>query len=52
VTQKEGENRNSVPIVILTHEAREADMQAALLELRGLAEVSERPVMYRVEDLD
>jgi len=51
VTQKEV-NRHIVPMVILTHKAREADMQAALMEIRGLnAEVPEPPVMLRIEDL-
>jgi homoserine dehydrogenase len=50
VTQKEAA-APSVPIVILTHEAREADMQAALAELRGFEEVTEKPVLLRIEEL-
>ena len=50
VTQQEAE-RPAVPIVILTHEAREADMQDALAQIAQLAVVAETPVLYRIEDL-
>jgi homoserine dehydrogenase len=50
VTQKEME-RKVVPMVILTHAAREADMQAALAELRAQPEIPEPPVLLRIEDL-
>lgn len=50
VTQKEAAGA-SVPLVILTHEAREADMQTSLTRLRGLPEVVEKPVLLRIEDL-
>jgi len=41
----------SVPMVILTHEAKESDMQAALGKMRELDEIVEPPVMFRIEDL-
>ncbi len=55
VTQQESEEMGKargevVPVVILTHEAREKDLQAALLKLRELDVVAEPPVMLRIED--
>ncbi len=50
VTQKEADSA-VVPLVILTHEAREADMQKALADLRGRPEVAEKPILLRIEDL-
>ena len=51
VTQSEVA-QESVPMVILTHEAREADMQEALRQLGALDEVVQPPVLFRIEDLD
>jgi len=50
VTQKE-ESTTSVPLVILTHRAREADMQYALAEIGDLTEIVSSPVIFRIEDL-
>jgi len=50
VTQKEV-NQPSVPMVILTHQAREAAIQRALQEIGQLDEIVEPPVMFRIEDL-
>lgn len=50
VTQQEV-SRQSVPLVILTHHAREADMQEAIREVRDLPAVEEPPVLIRIEDL-
>ena len=50
VTQKEV-NQESVPLVILTHRATEADMQQALDEMRGLNEIVQDPVLFRIEDV-
>ncbi|NOY80147.1 MAG: homoserine dehydrogenase [Kiritimatiellaeota bacterium] len=50
VTQQEV-SQNTVPLVILTHAAREADMQQALDEIRALPVVDEPPVLIRIEDL-
>lgn len=41
-----------VPLVILTHDAREKDMQDALKSIAALEDVMETPVMLRIEDLD
>ncbi len=47
----EGMEPAAVPVVILTHEACEKDMQSALVQLRELDVVAEPPVMLRIEDL-
>jgi homoserine dehydrogenase len=39
----------SVPLVIMTHMALEHDVQKALIEIKGLACVTEDPVLIRVE---
>jgi homoserine dehydrogenase len=44
--RKEG---GSVPLVIMTHTAKERDIQNAILELKALSCVSEKPVVIRVE---
>ena len=41
----------AVPVVITTHETREADMIAALEHIAGLDAVLESPRMVRIEDL-
>ena len=51
VTQKEVD-QPAVPMVILTHQATEAEMQAALEEIGALAEIAAPPVSFRIEDLD
>ena len=52
VTQKEEANpEHTVPLVIITHEANEADMQAAVAEISRLGIVSEPPMLIRIEDL-
>ena len=52
VTQKEEANPDHpVPLVIVTHEANEADTQAAVREIADLDIVSEYPVLLRIEDL-
>ena len=40
----------AVPLVIMTHAAVEKDMRRALVEIQGLACVTEQPVLIRVED--
>jgi homoserine dehydrogenase len=40
----------AVPIVMMTHEAREADVRAALAEIDRLAVVQEPSLSIRVED--
>jgi len=48
--QKESGGRH-VPVVIVTHQAREREMAAALTELAALEVVSGKPVRVRIEDL-
>jgi homoserine dehydrogenase len=50
VIQKGREVAGSVPIVMITHEAREADAQQALREIDRLPVVSPPAVYYRIED--
>ena len=50
VSQKEVD-QPSVPMVILTHQAREAAIQQALTEIGELEEILEPPAMFRIEDL-
>jgi homoserine dehydrogenase len=44
--RKEG---GAVPLVLLTHTARERDVQKALVEIRALSCVTEEPALIRVE---
>jgi len=51
VHQKGRHTEGPVPIVMLTHEAREADMQKALTEIsESLDVVTDKPVLIRIED--
>lgn len=52
VHQKGRQTKGSVPIVMLTHEAREANVKKALAEMNYLDVVSEPPVLIRIEDVD
>ena len=51
ILQKKGATADSpfVPVVVLTHEARQADMDAALAEIAELPAVTGRPVRLGVE---
>ena len=49
VMQKERSEGNKVPIVMLTHEANEADMQKALAEINKLDMIKDKTVLIRVE---
>jgi homoserine dehydrogenase len=51
VTQHEV-SEGPVPLVILTHNAREKNLQDALKSIAALDDVMEAPVMMRIEDLD
>ncbi len=51
VTQHEV-SEGPVPLVILTHNAREKNLQDALKSIAALDDVMEAPVMLRIEDLD
>jgi homoserine dehydrogenase len=50
VHQKGRKTNGSVPVVMLSHLAREADVKQALREIRGLDVVSNEPVLIRIED--
>jgi homoserine dehydrogenase len=50
VHQKGRKINGAVPIVMLTHLAREADVQDALYDIYNLDVVSDRPVLIRIED--
>ena len=52
VHQKGRQTKGSVPIVMLTHQAREAAVKKALLEISNLEVVGDRPVLIRIEDED
>ena len=52
VHQKGRKTKGSVPIVMLTHIAREADIQKALTQITALDVVSDRPILIRIEDED
>jgi homoserine dehydrogenase len=50
VHQKGRKNNGAVPVVMLTHQAREADVRQALEEIRALDMVGDDPVVIRIED--
>ncbi len=50
VHQKGRKVNGSVPLVMLTHQAREADITKALEEINSLDVVSDRPALIRIED--
>ena len=50
VHQKGRKTNGSVPLVMLSHRAREADVKQALAEIRDLNVVSDEPVLIRIED--
>ncbi len=52
VHQKGRKSEGSVPIVMLTHLAKEADVKKALLEISSREVVNDRPVIIRIEDKD
>ena len=50
VHQKGRKTNGSVPVVMLTHRAREADVTHALSEIAGLDVVASEPMLIRIED--
>lgn len=50
VHQKGRKSAGAVPIVMLTHRAKEADVKNALSEISALDIVSDKPVLIRIED--
>jgi homoserine dehydrogenase len=51
VHQKGRKTEGSVPVVMLTHLAREDNVQKALEEIRALDVVSREPMLIRIEDV-
>lgn len=51
VTQQERRRSAFVPVVILTHEAKEKNMRLALEQIYKLAVIKERPVAIRLEKI-
>ncbi len=49
VIQRERRKRGVVPIILMTHKAREKDLQRALSRISRLAQVKGRPLRLRVE---
>jgi homoserine dehydrogenase len=49
VQQKESHNQKSVPVVILTYEASEKNLQTALKKIDAMKDISEKTVFIRVE---
>jgi homoserine dehydrogenase len=52
VIQPEGHEGESVPLILMIHDAREAAMRGALAKIARLPAVREAPVMFRVETLE
>jgi homoserine dehydrogenase len=50
VLQKGREVRGAVPLVMLSHEAKGADVNAALAQIDRLDVVKDKTVVFRVED--
>jgi homoserine dehydrogenase len=52
VHQKGRRNEGPVPIVLLTHEAREKNVQQAISKIASLDVIADRPVLIRIEEED
>ncbi len=50
VHQKGRKTNGAVPVVMITHRVKEADVKLALAEIRQLKVVSKEPVLIRIED--
>ena len=50
VQQKGRKTNGTVPVVMLSHKAREADVRKALTEISALDVVGDQPVLIRIED--
>ena len=50
VNQKGRKTNGSVPVVMMTHHAREADVSQALAEIAALDTVADEPMLIRIED--
>ncbi len=49
VHQKESHDPKSVPVIILTYEAKESDLKKALKTIDSSRDVSEKTIVLRVE---
>lgn len=52
VIQPEGHEGESVPLILMIHDAKNAAMLSALKAITRLPAIREQPVMFRVESLD
>jgi homoserine dehydrogenase len=52
VIQPEGHAGESVPLILMIHDATNAAMQKALVKIAKLSAVKGKPVMFRVENFD
>jgi homoserine dehydrogenase len=52
VIQPEGHEGESVPLILMIHDASNAAMQRALRKIGQLSVVKENPVMFRVETFE
>jgi homoserine dehydrogenase len=50
VHQKGRKTNGSVPVVMLSHLVKEADVKKALNQIRALDVVSDEPILIRIED--
>jgi homoserine dehydrogenase len=50
VHQKGRKSNGAVPVVMLTHEAREADVRHAMSAIEGLDVVDDKPMLIRIEE--
>jgi homoserine dehydrogenase len=50
VHQKGRKTNGSVPVVMLSHRVKEADVKQALGEISALDVVSDEPILIRIED--
>lgn len=49
VLQKPGKGENFAPLILVTHEAKEKDLEKAVAEVAALSEIAEKPQVIRVE---
>ena len=52
VIQKDRREGESVPLVMMTHEAIESDIQDALREIDALPDITAKSVLIRVETME
>jgi homoserine dehydrogenase len=52
VIQPEGHAGESVPLILMIHDAPNAAMSRALARISGLSVIKEKPIMFRVENFE